>query len=80
MRKHPQLLELNAFFFVSRMSEKYGRRLTLSAIPAEEWKSFADQGFDCLWLMGVWTRSPGSRAHAAKEPNLTHAYNLILPD
>jgi len=80
MKKHPQLLELNAFFFVSRMSEKYGRRLTLLTIPTEEWRTFVEQGFDYLWLMGVWTRSPGSRAHAAKEPNLCRAYDLILPD
>lgn len=79
MRKHPQLLELNAFFFVSKMSEKYGRQLTLATIPAEEWKSFASQGFDYLWFMGVWTRSPGARAQAVKEPNLCHAYDLILP-
>jgi hypothetical protein len=80
MKKHPQLLELNAFFFVSRMSEKYGRRMTLLTVPAEEWKVFADRGFDYLWLMGVWTRSPWARAHAAKEPNLCRAYDLILPD
>lgn len=79
MKKHPQLLELNAFFFVSKMSRKYGRELTLATIPASEWKLFAEQGFDYLWLMGVWKRSPGSRAHAVKEPNLIHAYDLILP-
>jgi len=67
MKKHPQLLELNAFFFVSRMSEKYGRRMTLLTVPAEEWKVFADQGFDYLWLMGVWTRRTWASAHAAKE-------------
>ena len=80
MRKHPQLLELNAFFFISRMSEKYGRPLTLATVPASEWKSFSEQGFDYLWLMGVWKHSPGSAAHAAKEPGLCRAYDLILPD
>lgn len=80
MRNHPHLLELNAFFFVSRMSEKYGRKLTLATIPAEEWESFSDQGFDYLWMMGVWKRSPGSRALAVKEPSLCRAYDLILPD
>ena len=80
MEKHSQFLELNAFFFVSRMSEKYGRPLTLMTIPSEEWKCFSEQGFHYLWLMGVWKHSPGSRAHAAKEPNLCRAYDLILPD
>ncbi len=80
MKKHPQLLELNAFFFISRMSKKYGRPLTLTTVPVVEWKSFAEQGFDYLWLMGVWARSPGSAAHAAKEPGLCRAYDLILPD
>ncbi len=79
IRKHPHLLELNAFFFLSRMSVKYGRKLTLSTVPDEEWRCFADQGFDYLWLMGVWKRSPGARAHALNEPNLRHAYDLILP-
>lgn len=79
MHKHPQLLELNAFFFVSRMSEQYGRPLTLATIPDEAWRSFADQGFHYVWLMGVWERSPGSREHAQQEPNLVHAYDLILP-
>lgn len=78
MKKNPNLLELNAFFFLSRMSEKYGRKLTLATIPSEEWRVFADDGFDYLWLMGVWTRSPGSREHALKEPNLRHAYDIIL--
>lgn len=80
MRKHPHLMEMNAFFFISRMSEKYGRKLTLSTVPVEEWQGYADRGFDYIWLMGVWRRSPGSRAHAMKEPNLCRAYDLILPD
>lgn len=79
MRKNPNLLELNAFFYVSRMSEKYGRKLTLTTIPVEEWRIFAEQGFSYIWLMGVWRRSPGARAHALGEPNLRHAYDLILP-
>lgn len=80
MRKHPHLMEINAFFFISRMSEKYGRKLTLSTIPVDEWMRFAAQGFEYVWLMGVWRRSPGSRAHAVKEPNLCRAYDMILPD
>ena len=80
MRRHPRLLELNAFFYISRMSEKYGRKLTLSTIPPEEWRSFAEQGFDYLWLMGVWKRSPFSREHAQKQPDLRRAYDMILPD
>lgn len=79
MRKHPHLLELNAFYYISRMSEKYGRKLTLATVPAEEWRAFAEQGFDYLWLMGVWKRSPFSREHAQKQPNLRRAYDLILP-
>ncbi len=78
MKRHPQLLEINAFFFLSRMSEKYGRKLTLATIPDSEWRNFSKQGFDYLWLMGVWERSPWSRAHAIKEPGLRHAYELIL--
>lgn len=72
-------MELNAFLFLDRMSHKYGRRLSLAEIPEEEWGAIAAQGFDYVWLMGVWMRSPGARKRALEEPALRDAYTRALP-
>ncbi|MFA6599417.1 MAG: alpha-amylase family glycosyl hydrolase [Candidatus Omnitrophota bacterium] len=79
MRKHPHLIQINASFFLSRMRVKYGRALTLATIPDDEWQVFKDLGFDWLWLMGIWTRSPSSRNHALHEETLKIAYERYLP-
>ncbi|MBF0254539.1 MAG: hypothetical protein HQL11_05395, partial [Candidatus Omnitrophica bacterium] len=79
LRVNPHLIQINAAFFLSRMRRKHGSGLTLSAIPDREWRAFKDSGFDCVYLLGVWRRSPGSRKKALKEPNLIKAYDLTLP-
>lgn len=79
MRRHPHLYELNARVFLRRLSEKYGRELTLATIPDEVWRRFARQGFDLLWLMGVWRRSPAARLEALRHPALRRQYDAVLP-
>jgi len=79
MRRCPHLYEINACVFLKRMSRKYGRTLTLATIPDEGWQYFARLGFDLLWLMGVWERSPGARAKVLLDPVLHRAYDQALP-
>ncbi len=79
MRGHPHLYEANARVLLRRLSEKHGRRLTLSSIPEEEWAALAKRGFDFLWLMGAWRRSPGARERALADPALRRAYDETLP-
>ncbi len=79
MRKHPHLLEINAWIFLGRLEKKYGKKLTLSSIPPEEWKAIRLQGFDIVWLMGVWQRSPGARKLALGDAGLRQAYDTVLP-
>ncbi|MBI2830897.1 MAG: hypothetical protein HYX79_01405 [Chloroflexi bacterium] len=79
MRHNPHLYEINARIFVRRLSEKYGRQVTLASVPEEEWQWLAGRGFDIVWLMGVWQRSPGSRQKALHHPGLRHEYSKTLP-
>lgn len=79
MRPHPHLYEVNARVLLRRLAEKYERRLTLATIPEKEWQRLADTGFDLVWLMGVWQRSPGARQEALREPDLLRAYAQVLP-
>lgn len=79
VRHNPCLYEVNARLFLRRMSEKYRRRLTLATIPEEVWQELSHKGFDLVWLMGVWQRSPGSRQKALIDPVLQRAYDQALP-
>jgi len=80
MRLHPHLLEVNARVLIERLSQKHGQRLTLGTVPEEEWRGVARQGFDLLWLMGVWQRSPGARQEALAHQDLRRSYGDALPD
>ncbi len=79
MRANPHLFEAHAFWLLNRLSERYSKPLTLAAVPDKEWKALADRGFDILWLMGVWTRSPGARQKALDDPALRRAYETVRP-
>ena len=79
MRAHPHLYELNALIFVKRLSEKHARPLTLATVPQEEWQELARQGFDYIWLMGVWQRSPEARKSALASADLRRYTSEILP-
>lgn len=79
MRRHPHLYEANALIFLKRLSQKYNRPLTLGAIPDDEWRRLADMGFDLVWLMGVWQRSPGSCREALSVRELRQEYDYALP-
>ncbi len=79
MRAHPHLYEINALIFLRRMSAKHGRQLSLASIPQEEWQELARQGFDLIWLMGVWKRSPEARKLALASADLRRYGNEVLP-
>lgn len=78
-RKQPHLYEANARILLSRVSEKYGRGLSLAGIPEEEWQILSRRGFDLVWLMGVWQRSRGAREQALLDANLRTRYDEVLP-
>ncbi|MBI2850828.1 MAG: alpha-amylase [Chloroflexi bacterium] len=79
LRRYPHLYEINTCLFVRRLSQKYGRTLTLMTVPDEEWQALAKLGFDLVWLMGVWQRSPGSRREALRHAGLREEYARALP-
>lgn len=79
MRRYPHLYEINTCLFIKRMSRKYGRALSLTTVPEEEWQIIARRGFDLVWLMGVWQRSPGARQEALHHVALRREYDRVLP-
>ena len=60
--RRPIIFEINTWVWLNELSQRYDQQIRLGDVPAEEWDRLAGQGFDGIWLMGVWERSPAGRA------------------
>jgi hypothetical protein len=78
--RHPLLLEVNAWVWLNELSQKQGSTVELSTVPEPEWDAIAAQGFDAVWLMGVWERSPAGIAISLHNPGLLGDFERALPD
>ncbi len=56
------LLAKSTLVWLDQLAKKYRRQVDrLDQIPGEELDRIASQGFNALWLIGLWERSPASR-------------------
>ena len=79
MRKHPLLLEISAWPWLERLSHEEQRVVTLATVPANRWDRIAEDGFDVLFLMGVWQRSAIGRDIARADRGMVAEYDRVLP-
>jgi len=78
--QNPTLYEINTWVWLGELTAKYGKPIDLGSVPAAEWDAIASFGFDAVWLMGVWMRSPAGIAIANRNPNLLADFHRALPD
>jgi hypothetical protein len=74
------LYEINTWVWLAELSRKTGKSVDLASVPSAEWDSIAEFGFDAVWLMGVWERSPAGIAVANRNENLLADFRRSLPD
>ncbi|TPG34951.1 alpha-amylase [Mycobacterium hodleri] len=78
--RHPFIYEINTWPWVTGLSASAGTPVDLSTVPDEHWDAIADFGFDAVWLMGVWQRSPAGAAVALANRDLVAECLAALPD
>jgi hypothetical protein len=78
--QHPTLYEINTWVWLSELSLKTGTLVNLSSVPSAEWDAIAKFGFDAVWFMGVWERSPAGIAIANRNSDLLNDFRRALPD
>lgn len=78
--KHPVIHEINTWVWLGELGRKLGRPATLATVPPEEWDRLAAAGFDAVWLMGVWERSPAGIEISMRNPGLLEDFHRALPD
>jgi hypothetical protein len=78
--RYPTIYEINTWVWLCEVTARHGRTVDLSSVPPAEWDAIAAQGFDAVWLMGVWERSPAGTAIANRNPHLLEDFRHALPD
>ena len=77
---YPTIYEINSWAWLAAISARLRAPVDLASVPASEWDAIAARGFDAVWLMGVWERSPAGTAIAAANPDLIAEFVRALPD
>lgn len=68
-----RILELNTWVWLN------GLGVDLARVPSSEWDRIRDLGYQAVWLMGVWERSPAAIAESL-QPEHRASYAAVLPD
>ena len=66
--------------WLDELSRREGAVIDLASVPEAEWDAVAALGFDVVWLMGVWERSPAGIAIALENAGLVESFRRALPD
>jgi glycosidase len=78
--KHPLIYEINTWAWLGELRARSGKWIDLSSVPSVELDAIAAMGFDAVWLMGVWQRSPAGLAIALENEALVESFRIALPD
>jgi len=77
---YPTLYEINTWVWLNELTKKYGKNIDLSSVPSAEWDAISAYGFEGVWFMGVWERSPSGIAIANTNKGLLEDFRRALPD
>ena len=78
--RYPTLYEINTWVWLWEQSRRYGKKIDLSSVPSAEWDALAAYGFEAVWLMGVWQRSPAGIVITNQNPAQLADFRQTLPD
>ncbi|HSF68110.1 MAG TPA: alpha-amylase family glycosyl hydrolase [Nitrospiraceae bacterium] len=78
--RRPVIYEINTVVWLQELSRRERRPVTLKTVPAQEWDAIALYGFDAVWLMGVWERSPAGIRIAKGNAGLQTEFGRVLSD
>lgn len=77
---HPAIYEINTWIWLRELGLTLGRPVDLATVPPTEWDRIASLGFDAVWFMGVWERSPAGIGISMQNEGLIGDFRRALPD
>ncbi len=78
--RYPSLYEINTWVWLTELRSKHGSNIDLRSVPASEWDAIAAGGFDAVWFMGVWERSPAGITISNQNAQNLEDFRRALPD
>ncbi len=78
--RRPIIYEINTWVWLRELGRKKKTPVTLATVPKKEWDAIASHGFDAVWFMGVWERSPEGIRIAMRNEGLLGDFRRALPD
>jgi Alpha amylase, catalytic domain len=78
--RFPSIYEINTWVWLGELARKAGAPVDLGSVSPDEWDRVAAMGFDAVWFMGVWERSPAGIAVANRNEGLLSDFRRALPD
>jgi hypothetical protein len=77
---YPELFQLNTRVRLRALEIELGRPATLDDIPDAELDRLAAQGFDWVYLLGVWSTGETGRRVSLTQPDWRREFEALLPD
>ena len=78
--RYPTLFQINTRVWLERLSREAGKRITLAEIDDATLDSFAERGFDWVWLLSVWQTGATGRAVSRNNPQWRAEFQTVLSD
>jgi len=80
MPQYPALLQINTRTWLDERGEAIGRAATLDDVPNDALDRIARDGFDWVWLLGVWQTGPAARQISLENPAWQAEYRALVGD
>ncbi len=77
---HPLLYQINPRVLLQEIGRQSGRPATLDDLPDRMFEELAAQGFEWVWLLGVWQTGRASRQVSRNKPEWRAGFRRDLPD
>jgi hypothetical protein len=78
--RYPSLYQINTRVWLTELSRRLGRTVTLDDIPAAELEHLAELGFDWVWFRSVWETGPAGQQVSRIHPEWRKEFEAVLPD
>lgn len=80
MPRYPSLFQINTRDWLTQLSRRLNRPVTLDDVSDSEIDRLAEVGFDWIWLLSVWQTGQASRQISLTNPEWRHEFQETLPD
>jgi hypothetical protein len=78
--RRPLIYEINTWAWLHELSRREQKPIMLATVPTDDWDALALYGFDAIWLMGVWERSPAGIRISNGNVGLQAEFSRVLSD